>query len=355
MNFLTSILITLFVGLSNLTGTIGDLYTYHTAIIPEYQYTSINKQSSPTLVESQFKSPHNLLESLRDNISYQQALVTEALPAQTPPTEEILETLVTIQCSYTTNDGNRQTTSGSGTVINEEGIVLTSAHVAQYMLLSNTTYNSDCTITSNTDGTPEYQGTVLYISPAWLAHNVSKLEETNPQGTGERDYALLILSKDSAATEDPTFPYLSIVEEEITVDVYRNPVTVAGFPTTPEWYTQETDRLSAIVDQSRVAKLYTFGDGLIDLLGLTGTTLGERGASGGPVISQTGEIIALIASRDDDEDLGTGSLRAITITHIKHTLESESGASLSTHLAPGYETRAELFNQTIQEALLPGN
>lgn len=88
----------------------------------------------------------NIPDVLRRSLPYQSALLSDAALPSTATTDP-LEALVNIFCTFTTATTIR-TTTGTGFFVHSEGVILTNAHVAQYLLIAETDRlgEADCTV-----------------------------------------------------------------------------------------------------------------------------------------------------------------------------------------------------------------
>ncbi len=121
--------------------------------------------------------------------------------------------LVNILCT-TKRGGSFNPLSGSGIIIDPRGIVLTNAHVGQYFLLKDfmTPDFLECLVRTGSPARNRYTAKLLYISPTWIEENAKKLNEEEPSGSGENDFALLLItgSTDPSVSLPSTYPYLPI-------------------------------------------------------------------------------------------------------------------------------------------------
>ena len=99
------------------------------------------------------------------------------------------ESVVNILCL--SSQGNMVTIStGSGVVINSQGIIITNAHVAENFLIP----NKECTIRSGDIATDKYKASLVYINEKWLQKNAGVIFSNLARGTGENDFALLAIT-----------------------------------------------------------------------------------------------------------------------------------------------------------------
>jgi len=285
----------------------------------------------------------SLPDVLRNNADYLKATAVEATENYT--VDNPLLALVNIYCTFISKDTIR-TTTGSGFFIHSSGVVLTNAHVAQYLLLGETDYlgDAECLIRTGDPANPEYKADLLYISPAWIAKNTTMINDPHPSGTGERDYALLFVTESVTDKALPdNFPALNVFTEPLPITIKNSVVEVTGYPalkTNPENFANLIYPLSAT---SSITNLYTFGSNFADVISLSGSQVGYGGSSGGPVTEGQSEVIAMITTKGDDTVDGEGSLRAITISHINRTIEEETGLTLEQNMRGNLKERTKIL------------
>ncbi|MFT7507017.1 MAG: S1-C subfamily serine protease [Acidimicrobiales bacterium] len=284
---------------------------------------------------------------LIDNTAYQNASVIDTrldvITSATP-----LDSLVNIFCTYATDEYIRSTT-GTGYFIDRDGIVLTNAHVAQFLLLEGIEGSAECIIRTGNPAEPTYEADLLYISPAWVQKNANLITQDRPQGTGERDYALLYVTSGLDNKPMPRyFPALSFNTNLMSTSAIDAPVYAAGYPA-QQLFSQGDASVKLIPKQATttITELMTFGSNYADIFTIAGSYVGEQGSSGGPVVNEHGDAIGLISTRGDDEAFGVGSLRAITLSYIDRTITEETGYNLRRNLGGNLPFRSQLFKDTL--------
>lgn len=299
--------------------------------------------SLPSLFDAK-KLPDILLRSA----AYQRAAAIESQTEAETVTDPDLA-LVNIFCTFTSPTTIR-TTTGTGFFVHSDGVIMTNAHVAQYLLLETTDAlgDAECIVRQGTPAVPSYRAELLYIPPTWVAENAVLIDAVAPTGTGERDYALLYVTESISATPLPeTFPALEIDSELLPKSVRNSDVLAAGYPATDLLRNGANSPLFSVIAPTTISELYTFGSNYADVFSIRGSSVGAEGSSGGPIITDEGTVIGMIVTRGDDAVDGLGSLRAITMSHIHRTILEETGFSLARNLSGDLALRSEVFTDTM--------
>jgi len=289
---------------------------------------------------------------LKRNQAYQRATALAPLEPSTYTTDPV-EALVNIFCTSTTARTIR-TTTGTGFFVHEKGVILTNAHVAQYLLLQNTDVfgETTCTIRTGDPAAPRYIADLLYLPPAWITAHAKNIIEEAPVGTGERDYALLYVTESIDNSPLPArFPALQIRTNLLSQSTRGASISATGYPAEAMLRSGNTNQLNPQTARTTITELYTFTSNTADVFSIRGTAVGQQGSSGGPITNEAGQVIGLIATRGDDMRDGAGSLRAITMSHIDSTMIEETGFSLARNVSGDIKERGELFNSAMTPLL----
>jgi S1-C subfamily serine protease len=302
----------------------------------------------------------------------EEPILSEAIDSQTPKveTKEVKveseltfsdinnltrDALVNIFCA---TEGPHQyitPISGSGTIIDERGVILTNAHIAQFWLFEDFPTDDfvNCTIRTGSPAKAMYKAKLLYISPKWISENSNVISTENPMGTGEHDFALLLITEAVTNQVLPeTFPHLPVDTSQGNI-LRENAILVGGYPAGFLGGRTIAQDLYASTAITEIMELYTFDDtGSLDLVSLGGTVVSQQGASGGPAVNEYGNMIGLISTASDGETTGDRDLRAVTLEHIERSLVENNKTTLKELLSGDIEEKATAFNETAAQTLL---
>jgi len=241
--------------------------------------------------------------------------------------------LVNIFC--TPHGGSLSPISGSGVVIDPRGIILTNAHVAQYVLLSESSrVNLTCSARTGAPAAPSYQVSVLYLPEAWVDDHAKDIVTLHPTGTGEHDWALLRASGPlpSGTVPFPTlFPYISF-DTRAGIAFMDDQVLAAAYPAEFVGGIIAQMGLYPVSSISKIDQLLTFSSSTIDLISIGSVVEAQSGSSGGPVVNQWGKLVGIITTTSEGATTGQRNLRAITLNYIDRDTTDQTGLTLSQFL-----------------------
>jgi S1-C subfamily serine protease len=253
-------------------------------------------------------------------------------PVLPPPDFETInnngrKVIVNILC---TTDGNELSPiSGTGVIVGQSGLILTNAHIGQYLLLKDFRKpdSISCVARTGSPAYPKYKLELVYISPTWVNANKRLLKEENPKGTGENDYAFLRIS--SNVDNSPLPQGFYYVPMNISEDIARlQPVLLISYPAGFLGGLSILQDLNITSSVTLVSDLFTYSQNTIDLISVPGTVLSQKGSSGGAVIDRFTTLIGIITTSTEGETTDKRDLRAITLAYINRSLQSEFGISL---------------------------
>ncbi len=288
----------------------------------------------------------------------QPAPAPSPLPTSTPPppppvntndlNSQVRAATVNILCSSKVADATKVIT-GTGVVIDPRGVILTNAHVAQYLLLEN--YggqgNIQCDIRTGSPAYPTYRSKLLYIPKKWVEDNKQDIIKENPVGTGENDFALLLVTGRIDNKPLESLPFISAGVNDSDIDqTEKIPHVAAAYPAGFLGGVEIQKNLYASSIVTYINHVFTFNTDTVDLIALGGNVLAQKGASGGAVVSSSGKkLVGLVVTTSEGATTGERDLHAITLSHVNRSLKQFTGESLSTFLSDDLMFKMQLFYQ----------
>jgi hypothetical protein len=238
-------------------------------------------------------------------------------------------------------------------MIDPRGVILTNAHVAQYVLLSeNAQINLSCTIRTGSPAQGSWTAMVLYMPPVWVAAHYSELNTDKPTGTGEHDYALLLINGSANGTplpqQFPSLPY----DTRDGIGFAGDQVLVATYPAEFVGGMQTENNLFAASSIATIGQLLTFGQSTVDAISLGGIIEAQGGSSGGAVVNPWGRLIGIVTTTTEAASTADRNLRAITLSYISSDFKAQTGLSLSAFLAGDLASEQADFNTHTAPSLL---
>lgn len=255
----------------------------------------------------------------------------------------LLGATVNILC--TTKSGNTtRGTSATGVIIDPRGLILTVAHVGQYYLLMDEKSNTTkCVIRTGGPATDAYTAELAYLSPSWLWANPETLIEKSPKGTGEHDFAVLVITE--SATKDnlpPSFPFVPFGTHVPSVG---EKVAVSGYAAQYLDGADITSELYPTIVFDYITNRYTLGENTVDVLSIQGTAAAQEGSSGGGLVDEHNQLVGLITTSSIKGELVNHTLNAIVPRHIRESFEQDTGQTFDTYFAShDVSTLADAFS-----------
>lgn len=277
------------------------------------------------------------------------------IPLKTPAevNTEARGALVNILCVGKAS-GYLRPASGSGVIVDSRGIILTNAHLGQFFLLKDypVADSIECLIRTGSPATAKYRATLLYFPTAWIEKNASQIVLDTPTGTGENDYAFLLItqSSDPVASLPASFPHLSISTTEPNEG---DTVLLAAYPAGFLEGASIVLNLYPTSTFTLVEKLFYFTNNTnVDLFSIGKTIVSQSGSSGGAVVRlQDGSLTGIITTATEGKSTQQRDLRAITLAHIDRSLRAAGEGGVDGFLSGDIVKKSADFNSATAPSL----
>lgn len=302
--------------------------------------TAPTTKTTPAAISQPTSLGSALINSVANKIqtTIDQSVTPTQLPLFQDTPTKIKSALVNIYC--TSKQGSTQKLiTGSGVIINSRGIVLTDAHVAEYILVQKDyqSVNMQCYAKTGSPASIKYDVELVYISPAWVRNNSNNLRETAPLETGESDFALIKIIPLSGSNDifKTSLHPLSLGDVRNSNPAYTGEKIIVGSYPADIISTQGIS--TALKNQTEYLSIqnsYNFSGagvaGSQDIIETTPAVLGQRGSSGGAITDTDGNLLAIISIIVSSPSSNLYSIRGITIDHINASLQQDEGFTLDT-------------------------
>jgi S1-C subfamily serine protease len=230
--------------------------------------------------------------------------------------------------------GSFRPISGSGVILDPRGVILTNAHVAQYVLLAESgRTNLQCSVRTGSPASAKWRAHVLFIPPVWVHEHASELMRDRPVGTGKHDYALLYIGSPLDGGPRPvSFPSVFPDTRE-AIGFVDDSVLTASYPAEFLGAITTSMSLYPVTSITRIDELFTLDRSSVDVISIGSVIGAQSGSSGGAIVNAWGRLIGVITTTSEGNTTGERRLRGITLSYIDRDLVAQTGSSLSQTLA----------------------
>lgn len=261
-----------------------------------------------------------------------------------------LQATVNIVCD--SKNGSIKAISGSGVIIDPRGVILTNAHIAQYVLLaSDSSFGVSCVVRIGSPAVNAWRVAPLFIPASWVKKHAANIIDTDTKSTGEYDFGLLLITASAGLPRPHSFPALPFDTRE-AIAFTDDSAIVTGYPAefAPQFSGHHT--LYAAITPTTVGQLMTFDGGTVDMVSLGGVPAAQGGSSGGAVVNAWGFLVGIVTTTTDAPTTAQRDLRAITLAHIDRNMRLFTGNSLAQFLERDTSAVADDFTRNTAPDLL---
>ena len=271
--------------------------------------------------------------------------------------DKIRSATVNILCT-SNGPGSVRSATASGIVIDPRGVILTNSHVAEYVLLKDYPEQnaSTCVVRTGSPAEPAYKVRVLFMPKEWALNNAKLLLEDKPKGTGENDYALLLITTKIDRTPINTdLPYLT-PDEAYDSSIQDSPVLIAGYPAEFTGSIIANRSLSEVSSLSKITGGYYFDPkdtDRLDLINVGGSIASQGGSSGGAVLDiRSGNLVGVIVTTTSAPTTAQRELFALTTSYISRKLKAETGKNIRQFIDTNLNASADAFGGAPAQELI---
>lgn len=236
--------------------------------------------------------------------------------------------------------------SGSGVAI-ADNVILTNAHVGQYVLLQDySPIDISCLVRTGSPAAVIGRAHVTFISSPWISQHAQDIVKENPTGTGKNDVAILTIEPSANAVGTPPSPITFDSREAIAFQ--GDTVTIASYPAGFLGGLTIERSLALVSTVASVGELYSFEGNAIDMFSVGGTIVAQGGSSGSAVVNGWGKLVGIITTSSTGKTTSERDLRAITLAHVDRVVRAETGSPLE-YLVAHAKEYASLHQNTLKQ------
>ena len=290
------------------------------------------------------------------NIITDTIVPSEVVTGQQDSEFDLQNVVVNILCMEKTSTYTKMS-SGSGVIISESGLVITNAHVA-YPFLQTKQFDSgtySCSVRRENIPNFGYNAELVYYPVDWLKENSEVIKGPSPVGTGENDYALILLTTPiGPGPRSTVFKSASLAVS--SPDLRDNlSVTIAGYPSLNSGVFDVDTHPGLKIADTQINEYFTFDIRTLDVLQTGENVVAKRGSSGGGVFSNNA-LYGLIVTTNQGE---TGTYaNALTLPYIKRDFKEDTGIDFDEFVSRSTEairtqflTSRDVLKNAISESL----
>ncbi|MEY2641231.1 MAG: hypothetical protein RL150_624, partial [Candidatus Parcubacteria bacterium] len=173
--------------------------------------------------------------------------------------------------------------------------------------------------------------------------NFLAISNPAPVGTGEDDYALLLITGNTnpALSLPHSFPAATLNTASEAAEI-GDAITVAGYPGIQTNDFNLATQALLKTDQTSIKNVFTLDRITVDVFATRDTPVAKRGSSGGGVF-EDGKLIGIIATTNTGSTPGGYVINALTLDYINRDIKDATGKTLKEILGGDLTSQAASF------------
>ncbi len=222
---------------------------------------------------------------------------------------------------------------GSAVQIDPSGVYLTNAHVAMYVMLSDTEPSGtvSCFIREGEPAKKIYEAKSIYVPSAWIYSHTNAFKiGTELTGTGEKDYALVKRGNSNPNLNSSDFPAEWSAPLAQNIPLKGENITLVGYPVFDK--STITSALYLLNIPSTVLNSFNLNSLSNALLDSGSTRMAQVGSSGGGAFDSNGNLFGIMDASINNTPGELPSERIIGINYIKNDILRDTGKSFESFL-----------------------
>lgn len=254
------------------------------------------------------------------------------LSLNAPASQKIADSVVNIYCQAI-RGSYIETVTGSAVEIDPSGVYLTNAHVAIYVMLSDTqpAGNISCYIREGGPAKKIYEAKSVYVPSAWVySHKNAYTLGVELTGTGEKDYALIKRGASNPALGQNNFPTEWAAQLVSNLPTKGQNIILSGYPVFDK--SVITSALFQMTNNSSILNIFNLNGEANALFDSDSTKLAQIGSSGGGAFNTDGNLFGIMDASINNTPGELPSERIIGINYIKDDILRDTGKSFESFI-----------------------
>jgi len=239
--------------------------------------------------------------------------------------EKISASVVNIYCQAI-RGSKIETITGSAVMIDPSGVYLTNAHVAIYVMLSDTqpAGTISCYIREGSPAKKIYEAKSIYIPSAWVySHTNAYQIGIDLTGTGEKDYALIKRGSPNPNLSSSDFPLEWSARIVSNLPINGQNIILSGYPVFDKSII--TSALYLLTNNSKILNSFDLSGEHNALFDSDSTKLAQIGSSGGGAFDEQGNLFGIMDAAINNIPGELPSERIVGINYIKNDILKDTG------------------------------